>query len=69
MARAHRRAAARVNANVDPAEIGKFNDLAHRWWGEPGLSRAARQLAPVSARPRKAGPAPRTTDGSGELLA
>jgi hypothetical protein len=58
-----------MNTNVNPAEIEKFNDLAHRWWGEPGLSRAARQLAPVSARPRMAGLAPRTMDGFVEAVA
>jgi 2-polyprenyl-6-hydroxyphenyl methylase/3-demethylubiquinone-9 3-methyltransferase len=33
--------------NVDPAEIGKFNDLAHRWWDPDGESRPLHDLNPV----------------------
>ena len=33
--------------NVNPAEIGKFNDLAHRWWDPNGESRPLHDLNPV----------------------
>jgi len=32
--------------NADPAELAKFNRLAARWWGEPGLSRDALKRIP-----------------------
>lgn len=47
MAVAHRGGAARMNANVSPAEIEKFNDLAHRWWDPDGESRPLHDLNPV----------------------
>ena len=33
--------------NVNPAEIEKFNDLAHRWWDANGESRPLHDLNPV----------------------
>ena len=33
--------------NVDPAEIEKFNELAHRWWDPDGESRPLHDLNPV----------------------
>ena len=33
--------------NVNPAEIDKFNDLAHRWWDANGESRPLHDLNPV----------------------
>ena len=47
MAGPHRRGTARVNTNVHPAEIEKFNDLAHRWWDPDGESRPLHDLNPV----------------------
>jgi 2-polyprenyl-6-hydroxyphenyl methylase/3-demethylubiquinone-9 3-methyltransferase len=36
-----------VSLNVNPAEIEKFNDLAHRWWDPEGESRPLHDLNPV----------------------
>lgn len=36
-----------MKLNVDPAQIGKFNDLAHRWWDPDGESRPLHDLNPV----------------------
>lgn len=36
-----------MNANVNPAEIDKFNDLASRWWDPDGESRPLHDLNPV----------------------
>jgi 2-polyprenyl-6-hydroxyphenyl methylase/3-demethylubiquinone-9 3-methyltransferase len=35
------------NANVDPAELKKFSDLAHRWWDPRGAFRPLHELNPV----------------------
>lgn len=34
-------------ANVDPAEIAKFSDLAHRWWDPHGEFRPLHQINPL----------------------
>jgi 2-polyprenyl-6-hydroxyphenyl methylase / 3-demethylubiquinone-9 3-methyltransferase len=34
-------------ANVDPAELQKFSDLAHRWWDPSGAFRPLHELNPV----------------------
>lgn len=34
-------------ANVDPAELKKFSDLAHRWWDPNGAFRPLHELNPV----------------------
>jgi 2-polyprenyl-6-hydroxyphenyl methylase/3-demethylubiquinone-9 3-methyltransferase len=34
-------------ANVDPAEVGKFNDLASRWWDPEGEFKPLHQLNPL----------------------
>jgi len=33
--------------NVDPAELNKFSDLAHRWWDPSGAFRPLHELNPV----------------------
>lgn len=33
--------------NVDPAEIAKFSDLAHRWWDADGAFRPLHQINPL----------------------
>ncbi len=35
------------DANVDPAELKKFSDLAHRWWDPHGAFRPLHELNPV----------------------
>lgn len=52
MAQAHRREPGRERmsrdaANVDPAELAKFDALAHRWWDPDGESRPLHDLNPV----------------------
>ena len=34
-------------ANVDPAELAKFSDLAHRWWDENSEFRPLHQINPL----------------------
>jgi len=34
-------------ANVDPAELAKFSDLAHRWWDMDGEFRPLHQINPL----------------------
>jgi len=34
-------------ANVDPAELAKFSDLAHRWWDVDGEFRPLHQINPL----------------------
>jgi 2-polyprenyl-6-hydroxyphenyl methylase/3-demethylubiquinone-9 3-methyltransferase len=36
-----------TSANVDPAELQKFSDLAHRWWDPAGAFRPLHELNPV----------------------
>ena len=36
-----------LEANVDPAELKKFSDLAHRWWDPSGAFRPLHELNPV----------------------
>jgi 2-polyprenyl-6-hydroxyphenyl methylase/3-demethylubiquinone-9 3-methyltransferase len=36
-----------ATANVDPAELKKFSDLAHRWWDPQGAFRPLHELNPV----------------------
>jgi len=36
-----------LEANVDPAELKKFSDLAHRWWDPLGAFRPLHELNPV----------------------
>jgi 2-polyprenyl-6-hydroxyphenyl methylase/3-demethylubiquinone-9 3-methyltransferase len=36
-----------LEANVDPAELKKFSDLAHRWWDPQGAFRPLHELNPV----------------------
>jgi 2-polyprenyl-6-hydroxyphenyl methylase/3-demethylubiquinone-9 3-methyltransferase len=33
--------------NVDPAEVGKFNDLASRWWDPEGEFKPLHQMNPL----------------------
>lgn len=35
------------NANVDPAELAKFSDLAHRWWDPESEFRPLHQINPL----------------------
>jgi len=42
-----RKSAETQSANVDPAEIGKFNDLASRWWDPAGEMKPLHQMNPV----------------------
>jgi 2-polyprenyl-6-hydroxyphenyl methylase / 3-demethylubiquinone-9 3-methyltransferase len=35
------------DVNVDPAELKKFSDLAHRWWDPSGAFRPLHELNPV----------------------
>ena len=37
------------DANVDPAEVAKFNDLAHRWWDPSGDFKPLHDLNPRRA--------------------
>ena len=34
-------------ANVDPAALAKFSDLAHRWWDENSEFRPLHQINPL----------------------
>jgi 2-polyprenyl-6-hydroxyphenyl methylase/3-demethylubiquinone-9 3-methyltransferase len=36
-----------ADVNVDPAELKKFSDLAHRWWDPHGAFRPLHELNPV----------------------
>src|SRR5687768_3992526 len=45
-----REAAARAMSNVDPAELEKFSQLAHRWWDPSGESLPLHDLNPVRLR-------------------
>jgi len=36
-----------VQANVDPAELAKFSDLAHRWWDPDSEFRPLHQINPL----------------------
>jgi 2-polyprenyl-6-hydroxyphenyl methylase/3-demethylubiquinone-9 3-methyltransferase len=36
-----------VNTNVDPVELQKFSDLAHRWWDEGGEFRPLHEINPL----------------------
>src|SRR3954467_11582706 len=38
---------ARVNANVDPAELAKFSALAHRWWDPTSEFRPLHEINPL----------------------
>jgi hypothetical protein len=53
-------------ANVNPAETAKFDKLAARWWGEPGLDARCIEVhrAPASDSAGMPRLAPRTRDGS-----
>ena len=33
--------------NVDPAELAKFNELAHRWWDPEGEFRPLHEINPL----------------------
>ena len=35
------------SANVDPAELAKFSDLAHRWWDTESEFRPLHQINPL----------------------
>ena len=35
------------NTNVDPAELAKFSDLAHRWWDPESEFRPLHQINPL----------------------
>ena len=35
------------NSNVDPAELAKFSDLAHRWWDPESEFRPLHQINPL----------------------
>ncbi len=36
-----------MNPNVDPAELRKFSDLAHRWWDPSGTMRPLHEMNPL----------------------
>ena len=36
-------------ANVDPAELAKFSDLAHRWWDKESEFRPLHEINPLRA--------------------
>jgi 2-polyprenyl-6-hydroxyphenyl methylase/3-demethylubiquinone-9 3-methyltransferase len=36
-----------ANTNVDPVELQKFSDLAHRWWDEGGEFRPLHEINPL----------------------
>jgi 2-polyprenyl-6-hydroxyphenyl methylase/3-demethylubiquinone-9 3-methyltransferase len=36
-----------MNANVDPAELQRFSDIAHRWWDPQGAMRPLHELNPL----------------------
>jgi 2-polyprenyl-6-hydroxyphenyl methylase/3-demethylubiquinone-9 3-methyltransferase len=40
-------AEARMNANVDPAELAKFSALAHRWWDPTSEFRPLHEINPL----------------------
>ncbi|MEO7478412.1 MAG: hypothetical protein ABIT64_04170 [Lysobacteraceae bacterium] len=40
-----------TNANFDQAELDKFGDLAHRWWGEATCLRVSSGRSRVAERP------------------
>ena len=37
-------------SNVDPAEIDKFSELAHRWWDPDGDMRPLHEINPLRLR-------------------
>ena len=37
----------RSTGNVDPAELAKFSQLAHRWWDQEGEFRPLHQINPL----------------------
>jgi len=39
-----------THANFDQAELDKFAELAHRWWGEETCSRESSGLSHVAER-------------------
>ena len=38
---------AAMNTNVDPAELAKFSELAHRWWDTNSEFRPLHQINPL----------------------
>ena len=36
-----------MNTNVDPAELAKFSELAHRWWDTNSEFRPLHQINPL----------------------
>ena len=36
-----------THTNVDPAELAKFSDLAHRWWDKEGEFRSLHEINPL----------------------
>ena len=43
----HRPMVSTANANVDPAELAKFSELAHRWWDPDSEFRPLHQINPL----------------------
>ena len=41
--------------NFSQAELDKFNELAHRWWGEPACLRASGGRSHAGERPAALG--------------